>query len=81
MPAMSAVTFFSVMAPPSTPPDTLHRLQRVFSEAIAQPEVRQKFEAQGADGAGWSIEQTMQFVNAESEKWKKVIQTAKVKVD
>ena len=49
--------------------------------AIAQPEVRQKFEAQGADGAGWSVDQTMQFVSAESEKWKKVIQAAKVKVD
>ena len=81
MPAMSAVTFFSVMAPPSTPPDTLHRLQRAFSDAIAQPDARQKFEVQGAEAAGWSVDQTMQFVNAESEKWKKVIQAAKVKVD
>lgn len=81
MSGMSAVTFFSVMAPPSTPPDTLLRLQRVFSDVISQTDVRQKFEAQGADAAGWSVDQTMQFVSAESEKWKKVIQAAKVKVD
>lgn len=81
LPNMQAVTFFSVVAPPGTPAAAAARLQSQIAEALSSPEVRQRFEEQGTEPAGWSPERTGQFIRAESEKWKKVIQTAKVTLE
>lgn len=78
LPAMQAVTFFSVVAPPGTPPAIAARLQSQIAEAMTSPELRQRFEEQGTEPRGWSPEQTGQFIRAETEKWKKVIQAANV---
>ena len=78
LPAMQAVTFFSVVAPPGTPAATAARLQSQIAEAMTSPELRQRFEEQGTEPRGWSPEQTGQFIRAETEKWKKVIQAANV---
>lgn len=78
LPDMQAVTFFSVVAPPGTPAAAAARLQSQIAKAMSSPEVRQRFEEQGTEPAGWTPERTEQFIRAESEKWKKVIQAAKV---
>lgn len=79
--AMQSVTFFSVVAPPGTPPAVAATLQKQFAEALAAPDVRQRFVEQGAEPHGWSTEQTGQFIRAETEKWNKVIKTANVTLD
>ncbi|TFZ04318.1 Bug family tripartite tricarboxylate transporter substrate binding protein [Ramlibacter rhizophilus] len=81
LPNMQAVTFFTVVAPPGTPQAAVDKAYKAFSGAISQPDVKQKFAAQGAEPRGWSPQQTGQFVKAESEKWNKVIKSANVTVD
>lgn len=81
LPAMQAVTFFSVVAPPGTPPATAATLQKQIAEALASPDIRQKFSEQGAEPRGWSTEQTGQFIRAESDKWNKVIKAANVTLE
>lgn len=81
MPAMQAVTFFSVVAPPATPMPVVQQLQQQFAAAMALPEVRQKFAAQGADPGGQSPQDTAAFIRSESEKWARVIKTANVTID
>jgi len=81
LPAMNAVTFFSMVAPPGTPADTVAYLHKAVSGALSQPDVRQKFLDQGALPRGWSPEETGRFIRAESEKWGKVVKTANVTVD
>jgi len=78
LPAMNAVTWFAVVAPPGTPPATVAATQKAMAAALALPDVKQKFEEQGAEPRGWDSERTGQFIQAESAKWHKVIQTAKV---
>lgn len=78
LPAMNAVTFFSIMAPPGTPPAVAAAMQKSVADALAQPDVRQKFIEQGAEPRGWTPEQTGRFVQGESERWNKVIKSAKV---
>ena len=81
LPAMNSVTFFSIMAPPGTPAAAVLAVQKSVADALAQPDIRQKFQEQGAEPRGWSPEQTGRFVQAESERWNQVIKSAKVTLE
>lgn len=81
LPAMHAVTFFAIMAPPNTPPALVTAVQKSVADALALPDVRQKFAEQGAEPRGWTPEQTERFVKTESDKWNKVIKSAKVTLE
>lgn len=78
---MNAVTFFAVVAPPGTPPATASALQKHIADAMAMPDVKAKFAEQGAEPRGWSTEQTGRFIQAESDKWNKVIKSANVTLE
>lgn len=78
---MESVTFFTMVAPPGTSPETVAPIYKAVSEALADPDLRQKFAAQGAEARGWSPQQTGRFITAESEKLNKVIRTAGVTVE
>lgn len=81
LPAMQAVTFFSVVAPPGTPANVAKRIQGHLATAMALPDVREKFAAQGAEPGGQSPEDAGAFIQAESAKWKNVIKKANVTLD
>lgn len=80
-PAMNAVTFFSVVAPPGTPATTVTAVQKSISDALALPDVKQRFSEQGAEPRGWSSEQTGIFIKAETARWNKVIKSANVTLE
>jgi tripartite-type tricarboxylate transporter receptor subunit TctC len=81
LPAMNAVTFFSMVAPPGTPADRVAYMHKAVAGALALPDVRQKFLDQGAQPRGWSPEETGRFIKGESDKWSKVVKTANVTVE
>jgi len=81
MPGMQAVTFFSIMAPPGTPVAAMTNIYKSVSEALSNPEIKQKFLEQGAEPRGWSPEQTAKFIRDESEKWQAVIKNTNVSLD
>jgi tripartite-type tricarboxylate transporter receptor subunit TctC len=78
---MNAVTFFTIVAPPGTPASEVAYSQKAVAAALALPDVRQKFEDQGAEPRGWAPEQTGEFIRAESAKWNKVIKSANVTLE
>jgi tripartite-type tricarboxylate transporter receptor subunit TctC len=81
LPAMNAVTWFAVVAPPGTPAAKVASIQKAIADALALPDVKQKFAEQGAEPRGWDPAQTGQFIQAESAKWNKVIKSANVTLD
>jgi len=81
LPAMNAVTWFAVVAPPGTPAAKVASTQKAIADALALPDVKQKFAEQGAEPRGWDSAQTGRFIQAESAKWDKVIKSAKVSLD
>jgi tripartite-type tricarboxylate transporter receptor subunit TctC len=81
LPNMNAVTFFSMVAPPGTPRETVAYAHKNVAAALALPDVKQKFTEQGAEPRGWSPEQTGDFIRQESDKWNKVIKSANVTVE
>jgi len=81
LPAMKALTFFTMVAPPGTPKDAVDHAYKAFSQALALPEIRQKFQEQGAVPGGMSPEETGRFIREESARWSRVISSAKVTVE
>ncbi|MBK0394934.1 tripartite tricarboxylate transporter substrate binding protein [Ramlibacter sp. CrO1] len=81
LPGMQAVTFFSVVAPPGTPPALAATIQKQLAQALTAPDVRQKFLEQGAEPRGWTPEDSGAFIQRETQKWAKVIKTANVTLD
>jgi tripartite-type tricarboxylate transporter receptor subunit TctC len=81
LPGMVAVTFFSIVAPAGTSAESVAYAHKAFSGALEAPDVRQKFAEQGATPAGWSPEQSAQFIRDESVKWGRVIKSASVTVE
>ncbi len=81
LPEMKAVTFFTMVAPPGTPKDAIDHAHKAFSDALKLPDVRQKFEEQGAVPGGGTPEQTARFIRDESVRWSRVIQSARVTVE
>lgn len=81
LPGMNAVTFFTMVAPPGTPPDVVAYAHKHVSAALAMPDVKQKFLSQGAEPRGWTPDQTAAFLRRESDKWAKVVKTANVTVE
>ena len=81
LPAMNAVTWFAVMAPPGTPDAVVRTTYQAMSEVLKRPAVQQTFQQQGAQPRGWSPEQTGKFVKAEAEKWRQVIKRAHVTIE
>jgi len=81
LPDFVATAWFAVAAPGGTPPAIASRLNAAIVEIMKLPDVREKFAAQGAEVVGGSPADMTAFVNAERARWKKVIDTAGVKMD
>jgi tripartite-type tricarboxylate transporter receptor subunit TctC len=81
LPAMVAVTFFTMVAPPGTPKAAVDYAHKQFAAALQAPDVQQKFAAQGATPGGWTPERSGAFMREESAKWARVIKSANVTLE
>lgn len=81
VPGFQSVTWFGVVAPPATPEAVVREISAAINEALKMPDVIQKFNDQGGSPMGGTPEQTARFIQAEADKWRKVIQDANVSLD
>ncbi|MGH8617176.1 MAG: Bug family tripartite tricarboxylate transporter substrate binding protein [Burkholderiales bacterium] len=65
-----------LLAPAGTPPDILAKLSREVAKHLAQPEVRERMAADGAEPTPSSPEAFSAFIKAEAGKWSRVIRAA-----
>lgn len=76
-----ASSWFGLFAPAGTPRAIVDKIQADVAKALAQPDVRERFVAQGADPGGNTPEQFAAFIRAETEKWTRVVKYSNAKVD
>jgi tripartite-type tricarboxylate transporter receptor subunit TctC len=81
LPAMQAMTWFAVVAPPGTPAAAVKSLNSALVEALNQPDVQSRFAELGAEVIGNTSEQMGRFMRSEATRWAKVIKDANVTVD
>jgi tripartite-type tricarboxylate transporter receptor subunit TctC len=78
MPDMIIENWYGMVAPAGTPPAIIDRLNKITTEAMADPTVKEKLAAQGATLVGDTPEHFRGFIDSEIRKWAKVIKEAGV---
>jgi tripartite-type tricarboxylate transporter receptor subunit TctC len=76
-----ATAWFGLLAPAGTPREIVNKVQQDVAKALALPEMREKFAAQGALPVGNTPEQFAAYIRSEIEKWTRVVKFSGAKVD
>ena len=76
MPEVLAENWYGMVAPGATPPAIIAALNKIATEAMRDPAVKEKLATQGADLIGDTPEQFRAFIASETAKWAKVIKDA-----
>ena len=81
MPDFVASAWFAIAAPPGTPAPIVNKINGAILEALKLPDIQQKMAALGGEVVGGSPADMTTMVISERARWKKVIETANVKLD
>jgi tripartite-type tricarboxylate transporter receptor subunit TctC len=81
VPAMHSVTWYTVVAPPGTPAATVQQLNEALNEALAQPDMKERFAKLGLEPMQRSAAEAAQFLKQETALWQKVIRDAHVTIE
>jgi tripartite-type tricarboxylate transporter receptor subunit TctC len=69
-----------MFAPAGTPPDIVRKLQSETVAALKAPDLRERFDAVGAEPVGSTSEQFVERIRSDGVRWAEVIRKADVKV-
>jgi tripartite-type tricarboxylate transporter receptor subunit TctC len=78
MPDLRVENWYGMVAPAGTPPAIIAALNRIATEAMRDPAVKEKLASQGAELIGDTPEHFRGFIETEIAKWAKVIKDAGV---
>ena len=74
-------TWFGVLGPAGMPASVTASLNRAITKLVMKPDVRSKFEVQGAEPLTGTPEQFGAFVRDEVGKWARLVKTAGIKLE
>ena len=77
----NVVDWKAVAGPKGIPPDVVALLNRELNEVLKMKAVTDKFEAEGTTAVGGTPEQMMETVRSDIQRWKRVADEAKVKIE
>ena len=78
---MESVGFQGLVGPAGMPRDVVDRLSGELAKVLAQPDIRAKFAAAGAEVHSLGPTEFSAFVKADNEKWAKLIRERKLQLD
>jgi len=81
VPGYEATSWFGMFAPAGTPDDIVKLLNEAIVEALHDPAVIEKFNAQGAVVHSETPEAFAEFIASENEKWAAVVEASGARVD
>ena len=74
-----SVGWFGMVAPAKTPQPILDKLHNAFAEVMKDPELNERAQAMGVELVSMTPAEYTKYIQDETAKWKKVIETAGVK--
>jgi len=81
IPDVEMSSWVVLMAPAGTPREIVDRVNAETNAALREPELAQRVAELGAVPAGGSPEDLAAFLRSESDKWKRVIEAAGIRID
>ena len=81
LPGFDSVPWYGVLGPAGMPRPLVTKLNTEISQALATPDMRERFVAQGIDLQSSTPEQFAALIKSELVKWRKVVRDAGAKVD
>jgi len=79
LPGFESVTWQGIGAPANTPPEIVARLNKEINAALADPKIKARLADLGSAPMPMSPDGFKKFIDAEIEKWAKVIRDANIK--
>ena len=76
-----ASSWFGLLAPAGTAPDTITRVQQETAKALGTPAIKERLQAQGAIPSGNTPQEFARLIDAEIRKWAPVVRNSGAKVD
>ncbi|AGW90253.1 MFS transporter [Ralstonia pickettii DTP0602] len=73
--------WYAIFAPANTPAPVVEALNKALNQALADKNVAQRLEGQGAEVTAMTTSQMRTFMQQEQVKWKSVVHAAKLKAD
>jgi tripartite-type tricarboxylate transporter receptor subunit TctC len=80
LPEFDRYTWFGMFAPAGTPPDIVRKLQAETVAALQSSDLRERFDAVGAEPVGSTSEQFVERIRSDGVRWAEIIRKADVKV-
>ena len=81
VPGFSAESWVGLLAPARTPQELLARLNAEVLKVLNTPDVRERFAEQGLETVGSSAAEFDSRIQAELDRWRKVIRAAKITLE
>lgn len=81
LPEFEVDSWYAMFVPAKTPRPVIERLNKALNTVLAEPRIREKLLAQGADAVGGTPEALGRVVAAELPKWAKLAKDANIKAD
>ena len=80
LPGYEAYSWAALFAPAGTPPDVVAKINADFNKVMRDPEVKQRLYVAGAEADPSTPAQMAQRLQAEMDKWAKVVKAANIKI-
>lgn len=74
-------SWFGLFAPAAVPTPALARLRSEFAKVIAQPDLAERFKTQGGRPLRMSVGETESFLQAELQKWPKLVRETGISLE
>jgi len=81
IPGFDISTWFGIVAPRGIPAEAAQRLNASLRQAVATPELRSAFAAQGVEASGGSAEQFAHLIAEENIRWAKLVRAIGFKAE
>ncbi|MCM3607710.1 Bug family tripartite tricarboxylate transporter substrate binding protein [Cupriavidus pauculus] len=81
VPNLVTGAWFGLFAPKGTPPEIVAKLNQTVTQALAQPDMRNKLAQQGAEAMSLAPDAFGKFVVAEYQAWKPVVISSGARID
>lgn len=81
LPGYELTQWYAMLAPAKTPPEIIAMLNSAIRKALADPEVHRRITSEGGVPSPTSPEELAAFIRAETAKYAKIAQAARLKMD